>query len=68
MQQAGKYQFGNTTLTKLLALYHGNFMGLAGPDKQLQKMDICLGKKQVPVLDDAVIFSGCTETFQYILN
>lgn len=43
-------------------------MGLAKPDIQLQKTDICLNKKQVHVLDDSVIFSGCIETFQHIMN
>lgn len=40
-------------------------MGLAGPDIQLQKMDICLNRKQVHMFDDSVIFS---ETFQRIMN
>lgn len=43
-------------------------MGLAGPDTQLQKMDICLNKKQVHMLDDSVITLWCIETFQYIMN
>lgn len=43
-------------------------MGLAGPDIQLQKMDISLDKKQVHMLDDSDIFSGCIETFQHIMN
>lgn len=43
-------------------------MGLAGPDTQLPRMDICLDKKHIHVLDDAVIFSGCIETFQNTVN
>lgn len=45
-------------------------MGIARPDTQLQRiyMDINPSKKQAHMSDDSIIFSGCTETFQHIMN